>query len=222
MVIGRGLIANAFKKYEHNDSVIIFASGVSNSKETNPEEFLREVNLLSKYFNSKSRLIYFSTCSIDDPSLSRSPYISHKLNMEGLIKENFDNYIIFRLPNVVGHCKNSNTSFNFFKENIQKGIEIKIQKNATRYFIDSEDLSKLLPQFIDADTSRQTINVVFDNKIYISELVEIMESLIGKEAVKSYIEMGSDYDVDGGYFMKSLKHTIDENYNYNLVKKYIN
>ena len=39
MVIGNGMIANAFKQYENDDEVIIFASGVSNSKENNDSEF---------------------------------------------------------------------------------------------------------------------------------------------------------------------------------------
>ncbi|MEO7119531.1 MAG: hypothetical protein ABIY62_00460 [Ginsengibacter sp.] len=42
MVIGNGMIANRFISYKNNDDVIIFASGVSNSKDTIEENFLRE------------------------------------------------------------------------------------------------------------------------------------------------------------------------------------
>jgi len=54
-----------------------------------------------------------------------------------------------------------------------------------------------------------------------------MEELIGKEAVKNYIVMGSDYNVDGEYFNNFLSELgiIDgtqADYNYNMVKKYIN
>lgn len=223
MVIGNGLIANEFKQYKYNDDVIIFASGVSNSKETNSKEFSREIDLLSKYFNSNSRLVYFSTCSVYDPSLSNSLYIAHKLNMERIIKENFKNYIIFRLPNVIGKCDNNHTSFNFFKNRIKKGLNIIVHEKATRYFIDSEDLGLLLPKFININAKEdlaQTINVVFDNKIYIKDLVRIMEELIGKKVVKDYIDMGSDYDVDGSYFTRSIPPVNSSEYNYNLIKKY--
>lgn len=47
MIIGKGLIANAFNNtYWHESQVIIFASGVSNSKETLISEFSREENML--------------------------------------------------------------------------------------------------------------------------------------------------------------------------------
>ena len=48
MVIGNGMIANRFASYKDDDNIFIFASGVSNSKETNEEHFLREVQLLNQ------------------------------------------------------------------------------------------------------------------------------------------------------------------------------
>lgn len=226
MVVGNGLLSNTFKNYNDNDSVIIFASGVSNSKENDSKEFLREIQLLSSFFGTNSRLIYFSTCSIYDPSLSNSLYINHKLNVEKIIRENFKNYIIFRLPNVIGKSDNCNTSFNFFKERINKGLQIDIQRNSTRYFIDSEDLALFLPLFIEKslnDNIRETINVVLDNKISIRELIETMEILTGKVAIKNYVDGGSNYDVDGSYFLNSIsKYKMSSaDYNYNLIKKYV-
>jgi len=47
MVIGNGSIAKVFKQeFENDDSVIIFASGVSNSNEKNLSEYQRETILL--------------------------------------------------------------------------------------------------------------------------------------------------------------------------------
>ena len=47
MIIGRGLIASLFKENDYKNT-IFFASGVSNSLEDNPQEFLREENLIKK------------------------------------------------------------------------------------------------------------------------------------------------------------------------------
>jgi len=231
MVIGNGLIARAFEKYKNSDNIIIFASGVSNSKEDRDTEFTREVNLLSNHFDTTSRLIYFSTCSIDDPSLKHSEYIAHKIRMEKVIKRKFPNSIIFRLPNVVGSCDNPNTSFNYFKNRIKETLPITIEEHATRYFIDSDDLTVLLPYFIEKDIDEnvsQTINVVLDNKIYVKDMIETMEEIIGNNIDKTFIDKGSNYDVDNKFFNESL---IDfgapdafikpENYNYNLIKKYL-
>ena len=46
MIIGNGLIAKSFENY--NLDCILFASGVSSSKEKSRDNFLREVNLLKE------------------------------------------------------------------------------------------------------------------------------------------------------------------------------
>ena len=69
MVIGNGLVARRFELYNSEDNLLVFASGVSNSKTKNPEVYSREMKLLKDSFqkyNSKS-LIYFRTCSIYNP-----------------------------------------------------------------------------------------------------------------------------------------------------------
>ena len=45
MIIGNGLIANLFTEHDR-ENIIFFASGVSNSLETEKSAFLREENLL--------------------------------------------------------------------------------------------------------------------------------------------------------------------------------
>lgn len=47
MIIGKGLIAKLFTDHDRGD-VIFFASGVSNSSETDPAQFTREENLVAK------------------------------------------------------------------------------------------------------------------------------------------------------------------------------
>lgn len=148
MIIGNGMLATAFKQYKEDPNVIIFASGVSNSKETKESNFKREIDLLSLFKSADQQLVYFSTCSIYDKSLLNSKYINHKLHIENYITNNFKNYIIFRLPNVIGHTNNNNTSFNYFRNKIINREEILIQKNAIRYIIDVEDLPRLLQSII--------------------------------------------------------------------------
>lgn len=48
MIVGNGLIAKEFLEYSNSKNILIFASGVSNSKEERVDEFLREENLLRK------------------------------------------------------------------------------------------------------------------------------------------------------------------------------
>ena len=91
MIIGNGLVAKKFKHYKRN--VIIFASGVSNSLETNDIQFYKEKQLLEDTLKKHpdKLLIYFSSRNVD---LLNSPYYQHKLNMENLIKSYKNKYII--------------------------------------------------------------------------------------------------------------------------------
>ena len=96
------MIARAFAPvYSDNQDVVIFASGVSNSSETRQEAFEREKALLSHWARGGHRLVYFSTCSVADPSQIRKPYVRHKLEMESIV-EGTGSYVIFRLPQIVG------------------------------------------------------------------------------------------------------------------------
>ena len=133
MVIGNGIIAKAFSSYNENSNVIIYASGVSNSKETSPKKYERERKLLNNTILqcNKKTLVYFSTCSITDKSLQQSEYVSHKIAMEKLITNNCKSYYIFRLPQVVGRT-NSPTLVNFIAKAIKNEEPFVVQKNATR------------------------------------------------------------------------------------------
>lgn len=227
MVIGDGLIANAFKKYKESNSIIIFASGVSNSKETKSSEFEREKKKLKSFLN-KGRIVYFSTCSLSDPTLQDSPYVLHKIEIENYIIDNFDDCIIFRLPIIVGESKNPNTFFNYFKNRISKRLDLTIDTLATRYLIDADDLYNVLSDLIDNGPSSKIINIALDNKVLVSDIVKVMEDACGNNVNKEYVENGSSYDIDNKFFLDYLsmsnvliKFISPSQYNYDLIKKYI-
>ena len=87
MVIGSGMMAKVFELYQSSNEVLIFASGVSNSKAVGGDVFLREELLLKDTIlkNPGKLLIYFSTCSVYDDSVNKTPYVIHKVKMENLI-----------------------------------------------------------------------------------------------------------------------------------------
>src|SRR5690349_6695322 len=104
MVIGNGMIAKRFNSYKDNKDVLIFASGVSNSKNRNQAQYDRESDLLEKTIeaNPSKVLVYFSTCSIKDPGEANSPYVEHKKQLEDLIQKKLERYYIFRVSNIAG------------------------------------------------------------------------------------------------------------------------
>lgn len=221
MIIGNGLIAKEFKKNENfYEEYVIFASGVSNSKTTNLNDYDRELTLIQNYLNLNDNIkfIYFSSCSIFDESLKNSMYVQHKLKMEEYILNNFKNYLIYRLPIVVGFSQNPNTLTNFIYNSIIKMQNIDIYKYACRYLIDVEDVIMLVDKTL--KENNKIINLSLGNKIDIHELVKIFEKLLECKAKKSFIDKGSCYEIDNFYIKKFIKEIKIEEYNYNLVAKY--
>jgi len=225
MVIGNGLLANTFRKYEDSDSIIIFASGVSNSKEINKSEFKREFDLLKTMlvFKETKKIIYFSTCSVLDISLTKSNYVKHKKNIEGFIMSNFKYYLILRIPNIVSNNKNLNTSFNFFKNKLLNNDEIICDKYATRYYIDIDDLEKTLPIFIETYVN-QSINICFTNKETVINFILKMGKEMKINPKINLVNNGIDYTIDNSVFISEtnkMNYSIGEDYNDKIIKKYI-
>ena len=224
MVIGNGLLANTFRKYEDSDSIIIFASGVSNSKEINKSEFKREFDLLKTMlvFKETKKIIYFSTCSVLDITLTESNYVKHKKNIEGFIIFNFKYYLILRIPNIVSNNKNLNTSFNFFKNKLLNNDEIICDKYATRYYIDIDDLEKTLPIFIETYVN-QSINICFTNKETVINFILKMGKEMKIDPKINLVNAGIDYTIDNSVFISEtnkMNYSIDKDYNDKIIKKY--
>ena len=214
--------------YKYDDSIIIFASGVSNSKETREEEFQREENLL-KSLDKEKMLVYFGTCSVNDPTVQNSPYVRHKMVMEYIIKYNFKKNIVFRLPIVVGRTNNHKTFFNYFKEKINNESEIQVDLLSSRYLIDVDDLSEILTKIIEQYRAKDEIgqlkmNIAFDNKTMVQDIVDMMMKILNKKSHITTTCTGCDYEFDKkefSDFLSSISYKTPEDYTYNLLKKYL-
>lgn len=225
MIIGNGLLANGFmtKSFDHKD-LVIFASGVSDSKNTSKENFNREKQLLIKTIeeNKNLKLIYFSSILTN---VQNNEYYNHKLEIENIISELSDNYIIFRVPQIIGNIGNKNNLVNFIKHTLLNNEEIVILKNTYRSIIDIEDLVNIVNYCKDL-CSCQIINISEIEKISVIDLVNIMSShldLISKSKLidgndNNWLTPNSDI-VD-----QSIDHLkINKNgYTNKVIKKYIN
>ena len=196
MVIGSGLLAGAFMHLKI-DNIIIFASGVSNSKCVDDREFLREQVLLEETLKIGLPIIYFSTCSIYDSSLTNSPYILHKQSMENLIRKRQNKYLIFRLPNVVGKSENPNTMLNFFYHSLIARRKIIVHRCATRYLIHVSDVSRIVTQIITSGCiNNQIINLVYPRLFKVVEIIEAFERHSDTKFDIELVDTGSSYEVD--------------------------
>lgn len=226
MIIGNGLLANAFASYRHDEGVCIFASGVSNSQNEDNNLFLREENLLLETIknNENKIFVYFSTCSIYDSTLLNSKYVQHKIKMENFIKHSSKKYIIFRISNPIWYTKNPNTIFNFLTYNINQGKIFTLWNRAMRNLIDIEDLYKIISYILDNRVYENTIiNIANTQSFYMIDIVSLLEECLWKKALYSIEEKWWSPLIDLTQMNKILqkaKIQFDNDYLRRLVFKY--
>jgi nucleoside-diphosphate-sugar epimerase len=201
MVIGNGLLAQAFAEFADRQDVTVFASGVSNSNERNEEAYERELRLLLPHLHANARLIYFSTVSVFDPSLRTSRYIEHKLKVEESIAKTAVAWLVFRLPIVVGQTTNPFTLTNFLYNRIRNNEPFELHRNACRYLIDVEDVRQTLLPIVESPLANKVFNVHFGQKTTLPDLVAAFENLLGQKACSNVVEKGTCYDVPNGDFL---------------------
>lgn len=225
MVIGNGLIAKAFKQsFQKDQNILFFASGVSNSNENRSSEFEREKNLLIKSLEiyRDQTFIYFSSCDVY--STDHSKYFSHKLNMENLVKTKAKKYYIFRLPQVVGKTKNTNTLIGFLYSKIQNDSEFVLWKNARRNLIDVDDVVSIVKCIVFKKLEmNSTMNIAAPIDYSVEEIVFAFENLLNKRTSFTLEDKGSAIRVDTtnlNHIFAELKMTFSKNYLDNLLKKY--
>ena len=145
-IIGSGFIAARFKKYHKflkKKKIIIYAAGISNSLEVNKKNLEREVLKIKNFIhNNKKKLIYISTCSVNDESRRRKLYVKNKIKIEKIIKQESKEYMIIRLPEIIGKNKNPNTLTNFFYNKIVKDESFTVFKSSRRNLLDVDDAIK--------------------------------------------------------------------------------
>lgn len=225
MIIGDGLIATAFvEKYGKDKNIIIFASGVSNSQEINPSNFLREKNLLNKIIveNPNIKFIYFSTILI---GYKNNPYYTHKKEMENLIKKSSTNYIIFRVPQLIGKKGNNNNLINSLVNTLKNKQEFNVYGDVKRAIIDVVDLINLVAYCKDKITCA-TVNISGIEKLAVIDLYKKIGYIL---KMKPIIKIKERAENDGwtllssaifNDYMNDLKIE-STGYTEKIIKKYI-
>lgn len=216
MVVGNGLIANSFIDYKDDYKYLIFASGVSNSITSGNNDFEREFDLIKKYTSTKMKFIYFSTCNFGS-----TPYFDHKKRMESFIQSNFENYLIFKIPNIVGFGGNKSNLFNFFKNKILKKEQIVVKDNY-RSLIDVDDLRLICDSCLHLDNQ-----IIYISFIEMMKVIDIIDIISNELKVKANTFMESQleyYNVENTDIVNEIiKNKVDTKYyTLKLIKKYIN
>jgi len=220
-IVGNGMIAKSFENFNFSNTCI-FASGVADSTETDLSLYKKEFELLKKTINQfpQFKFIYFSTLSIF--KFEYNEYVKHKLFIENYIENNLDNYLILRLPNIIGQTVNSKQLLPFLFQKISSNSEINIKNNTYRDLIDVEDLPKIV-KFLIKKNIIGKINTSLNNKITVTDIINTLKEIncisdvkINKININDTIYYTNDllnYDFD--FTQKSLNTDP-----INIIKKY--
>ena len=222
MVIGQGLIARSFyPRYGKDGSVLIFASGVSNSREQRCSEFDRERILLTNALSSSNgKLVYFSSCGVE--SRDSSPYMCHKRHMESLVLGSPEG-MVFRLPQVVGRTENPNTLTNYLHARIVRGEQFTVWANAERNLIDIDDVVAICTRLIDGPSPQRTVSVVSGRALPIPVILSLFERALGCKADYVIEQKGSGLPTDGtiaAAIAKELGIDFGPDYAERTIRKY--
>ena len=230
-IIGSGFIAKSFKEKNNffkKHKCILYAAGVSNSKNKDKKLFNKDFLRLKKTKISAKNLkiIYISSCSIIDPLRNSTPYIERKIKNENYIKKNFNNYLIIRLPEIIGKNKNKNTLVNYFYYKIKHNKSFTLFKNTKRNFIEINDIVSILIEIISNKISNKTINIASNKMTYVKDVVKIFEKILNKKS-NAIIKNNKfiKYSIDIKYIkkLKSFKKLIfNKRYLVNMLNRYKN
>ena len=208
---------------KYND-FIIFASGVSDSKNTDSNSSNREEELITKTLleNTGLTFIYFSSILTDTIN---NDYYKHKLKMEELVKLKAEKYIIFRIPQIVGFLGNQNNLFNHLVNNVKTNTSNIVYSNVERSIVDIDDL-KLIVDYCKDKTINEVINLSYIEKISILDLCNKIYLNFGIEP-KITLKINPEnqnWNIDNSKIIKdaliSLKiNTL--NYTDKIIQKYI-
>lgn len=187
-IYGTGMIAKALNSVEKIEGCY-FAAGVSNSNCNDEREYKREIIALDNFIHSIGcrRVVYYSSFVA---IAGAGRYADHKRHIENHIQSKCENFLIIRLPQVVG-ITNNNTLVSYFTKNIIKKESVNIQRNAFRRIIDVSDVVRISKIMYESTKENKIINV--------APLV-CMRSLDIFIEISNILGINSAYNIiDGGF-----------------------
>lgn len=194
MILGKGMLARAFSsRPDLERDAVIFAKGVSDSSTEAEEEFAREIGELIdaiQHANTRgSVFVYFSSggavygthtgCRREDLTLKPvTRYGWHKQQCEEIVQSEARNYIVARLPNVVGDGGSLSQLVPALVHQIVSG-NVRVRKRASRDLLHSRDVVLLLSKLIEAGADREVFNVASGISSPVIDIVSWISNELG-------------------------------------------
>lgn len=197
MIVGEGLLARAFESFRSDRNILVFASGVANSRETDPAAFAREASLLETWLGDHpSRFVYFGSCGASNPHEADTPYLRHKREAAQRVLTH-PNGMVLMLPQVVAHTSNPNTLTNYLHNKIVRGDPFTVWRDAERNLIDIRHVVDIGSAIVrDAPAGAHAVAIAAARSTPMPELVKMFERVLQRHAHCEYIDQGGPFAVD--------------------------
>jgi dolichol-phosphate mannosyltransferase len=199
MILGQGVIARRFMDYGLNKQVTLFAGDVHDSKSTNESDFKKEEEALKLAVRESQEIpfVFFGSCSILDPASSQTPYSLHKKNLEEWIAANAKNYLIVRLPQLLGLNDEPTSLVSHLISNIYSGHPFEVWAKACRNFIDVDDVYRIVHYLLGQKTPlNRTLNVASPFNTKVPTAVSELETFLNKKGNYKLVDTGSEFQMD--------------------------
>ena len=204
-----------------NDAVIHLAGIVGDSCPKNPKS-AEEVNVdatekIAKFCKkSNKRLVFMSTCSVygfnektcDEDTVPNplNAYSHHKVLGENVIKQNVDDYIIFRMGTVYGWSPRMrfDLGINLFIEKSLWGETIQVfGGNQWRPLTHVKDASRALVMGVEKSELNTTLNLVGENHL----ILDIAKKISNDVEIVDYKDDNRSYKVENSRILNELEWT---------------
>ncbi len=218
-IYGSGFLAKNLKKINVPNNFFIYAAGVSNSNLRDNKEFIREVKLFRKILKKihpKKKFVYISSLSVENTSLKNDPYVKNKIKIENILKKECKDYLIIRLPQIVGKNKNVNTLTNSIYNCFLNDKTFKLWKNSKRNLIDIDDINYILEKYFkNFEKNKKIINIFNYKSVDVLRLLKVFSNLFDKK-INIKIVKKNNRNIN---LNKIQKDTLLPKFYYNNLKK---
>lgn len=226
MIIGDGIIFNRFIDYSLQSKFFIIAGNVNEfaigDEKTILEEELSIAAVLSGH--ADLTIVYFSSCSILDPSVQHTQYVQHKIRMEKLIQESSKHYFIFRLPQILGLSEIKSGLVGRLINAISNHENIEVLQNAKVNLIDIDDVHEVVSEILKRNILiNKIINIASPQQTDFLHLVRDIEDFTGCAADHTLVPKGLEYQIDISDIkpiFNDLKLDFGKNYVSRSIRKY--
>lgn len=162
---------NALKYKANQDPYFDFIASVASVAEYVNKIYFKKIILLSsvdvyQHKDSEEHTIESNTKNIEPSDV----YGYHKLLAENYVKKKSNNYLIFRLPSLVGVGLKKNQAYDF----LHNHKKVMVSPLSKFNFINTDHITKSIMKILKKDITNQVFNLASTNSIQIKDIKKIV------------------------------------------------